>query len=464
MKTPHPSLFREYDIRGIVNETLFVEDAHFIGQSYGSKVIKTFGAGAKVAVGRDGRLSSPEMHKALVEGILSAGCGVVDIGIGPTPMVYFTVWKQDLQGGVMVTGSHNPPTHNGFKFMLGKDSLWGQGIKELAVASGSWLVASEGKLEKLDIFDTYVDSLAAAFLQTTNHKPLATVWDAGNGAAGEVMVALTKKLTGKHICLNAEIDGTFPNHHPDPTVPKNLEQLIEMVRREKCDVGIAFDGDADRLGVVDSQGRILWGDQLMQLFAADVLKDRAGATIIADVKASQNLFDEVARMGGKPLMWKTGHSLVKAKMKELKAPLAGEMSGHIFFADKNYGYDDGIYAAVRLLNILAHSDKSLDALFDAMPKAFNTPEMRIECTEERKFTIIDEIKARLRSDGVNFNDTDGVRVMLSQGWWLLRASNTQAALVARAEAKKEADLPPLVEKIKATLAASGVAFKEGGHA
>jgi phosphomannomutase len=260
------------------------------------------------------------------------------------------------------------------------------------------------------------------------------------------------------------IDGTFPNHHPDPTVPKNLEQLIEVVRREKCDVGIAFDGDADRLGVVDSQGRILWGDQLMQLFAADVLKNRAGATIIADVKASQNLFDEIARMGGKPLMWKTGHSLVKAKMKELKAPLAGEMSGHIFFADKNYGYDDGIYAAVRLLNILAHSNKSLDALFDAMPKAYNTPEMRIECTEERKFAIIDEIKARLHADGVNFNDTDGVRVMLPQGWWLLRASNTQAALVARAEAKNEADLPPLVEKIKATLAASGVAFKEGGHA
>lgn len=461
MKIPHPSLFREYDIRGIVGETLFPEDARFIGQSYGCLVIKTFGEGAKVAVGRDGRLSSPEMHNALVEGILSAGCSVFDVGIGPTPMVYFTVWQRNLQGGVMVTGSHNPPTHNGFKFMLGKDSLYGEGIKQLAI--GGQGAEVRGRLEKLDIFDAYVESLAAAITQTTSHKPLATVWDAGNGAAGEVMVALTKKLTGNHICLNEVIDGTFPNHHPDPTVPKNLEQLIAVVKEQKCDVGIAFDGDADRLGVVDGKGRILWGDQLMQLFAADVLKEKPGATIIADVKASQNLFDEIARLGGKPLMWKTGHSLVKTKMKELKAPLAGEMSGHIFFADKNYGYDDGIYAAVRLLNILAYSDKALDQLFDALPKAYNTPEMRIECTEERKFIIIDEIKARLRADGVDFNDTDGVRVTTAEGWWLLRASNTQAALVARAEAKKENDLLPLVEKIKATLAASGVGFKESVH-
>ena len=455
MKTPHTSLFREYDIRGIVGETLFAEDAFFIGQSYGTKV----GAGAKIAVGRDGRLSSPDMHKALCEGLMSAGCNVIDIGIGPTPMVYFTVWQQDLQGGIMVTGSHNPPTHNGFKFMLGKESLYGAGIKELA--AGGKEAASKGKTEKLAIFGTYVDALAAAL---TGKKSLKAAWDAGNGAAGEAMAALVKKLPGTHILLNEVIDGTFPNHHPDPTVPKNLEQLIETVLKEKCDVGLAFDGDADRIGVVDGQGRILWGDQLMQLFAADVLKDKPGSTIIADVKASQNLFDEIARLGGKPMMWKTGHSLVKAKMKETKAPLAGEMSGHIFFADKNFGYDDGIYAAVRLLIILAYSDKSLSQMFDAMPKAFNTPEIRIECTEERKFKIIEEITAKLKADGTKFDNTDGVRVTTAEGWWLLRASNTQAVLVARAEAKKEADLPALVEKIKSTLASCGLAFKEGGHA
>ena len=460
MKTPHPSLFREYDIRGIVGETLFAHDATFIGKSYGSMVIATFGPGAKVAVGRDGRLSSPDMHKALCDGLLSVGCNVIDIGIGPTPMVYYTVWKRDLQGGVMVTGSHNPPTHNGFKFMLGKDSLYGAGIRELA-DSGDWVVSGKGKLEKLNIFNLYVSALAAAF---TGTKALKVAWDAGNGAAGEVMVELVKRLPGQHICLNEVIDGTFPNHHPDPTVPKNLAQLIATVKKEQCDVGIAFDGDADRVGVVDGQGRILWGDQLMQLFAADVLKDKPGSTIIADVKASQNLFDEIGRLGGKPLMWKTGHSLVKAKMKETKAPLAGEMSGHIFFADKNYGYDDGIYAAVRLLNILAYSDKTLSQLFDDMPKAYNTPEMRIECTEEHKFKIIDEITAKLWRDKVRFDNTDGVRVMTPQGWWLLRASNTQAVLVARAEAKQAADLPELVEKIKATLAACGLAFKEGGHA
>ena len=460
MKTPHPSLFREYDIRGIIGDTLFADDATFIGKSYGSKVVTTFGPGAKVAVGRDGRLSSPDMHKALCEGLLSVGCNVVDIGIGPTPMVYFTVWKQDLQGGVMVTGSHNPPTHNGFKFMLGKESLYGAVIKELA-SSDDWLAGGKGKLDKLNIFETYVSALAVAF---TGKKPLKAAWDAGNGAAGEAMAALVKKLPGEHILLNEKIDGTFPNHHPDPTVPKNLEQLIATVLKEKCDVGLAFDGDADRIGVVDGQGRILWGDQLMQLFAADVLKEKPGATIIADVKASQNLFDEIARLGGNPMMWKTGHSLVKAKMKETKAPLAGEMSGHIFFADKNYGYDDGIYAAVRLLNILAYSNESLAQRYDAMPKAYNTPEIRIECEETLKFKIIDEIKRKLRADGVNFDDTDGVRAMLPQGWWLLRASNTQAVLVARAEAKKEADLPMLVDKIKATLAACGIVFKESAHA
>lgn len=462
MKTPHPSIFREYDIRGIVDETLFTEDAFAIGKAYGALVVERFGAGAKVAVGRDGRVSSPEMHRALSDGITGTGCNVVDIGIGPTPMTYFAVWKLDLQGGVMVTGSHNPGTHNGFKFMIGKDSLYGAGIKGLAerIAKGV-TTAGSGKVALNEaVKSEYVDALAKAF---TGQKALKVAWDAGNGAAGEVMVALTKQLPGEHTCLYAEIDGTFPNHHPDPTVAKNLEALIATVKAKGCDVGIAFDGDADRIGVVDGQGRILWGDQLMQVFAADVLKSQPGATIIADVKASQALFDKVAELGGKPLMWKTGHSLVKSKMKETKAPLAGEMSGHIFFADKNYGYDDGIYAGVRLLDILAHSDKTLAELYDAMPKAFNTPEMRIECTDERKFAIIDEIKAGLKAAGANVDDTDGVRVNTADGWWLLRASNTQAVLVARAEAKSEAALPKLVDTIKHTLAAAGVGFKEGGH-
>lgn len=463
-RAPHPSLFREYDIRGIVDETLFLDDAKAIGQAYGTLAVETFGQGAKIAVGRDGRVSSPEMARALIEGLESTGVEVIKVGIGPTPMTYFSVFKLDLQGGIMVTGSHNPAHHNGFKFMLGKESLFGTGIKDLEKRIHAGKFASgKGAISEFDISAAYVDSLFAAFDVRKAKKELRVAWDAGNGAGGEIMARLASRLPGKQIAINEIIDGTFPNHHPDPTVPKNLEQLIGVVKENNCDVGIAFDGDADRIGVVDGKGRILWGDQLMQIYAAEILKDKPGSTVIADVKASQALFDKVAELGGKPLMWKTGHSLVKSKMKETKAPLAGEMSGHIFFADKNYGYDDGIYAGVRLLNILAQSDKTLNEWMDAMPVAFNTPEMRIECTEERKFKIVDEVKAKLKAANANFNDTDGVRVNTPDGWWLLRASNTQAVLVARAEAKTEAALPKLVEQIKSTLSAAGVAFKEAGH-
>jgi phosphomannomutase len=306
-----------------------------------------------------------------------------------------------------------------------------------------------------DLLTDYVTAVAGAFRPG---RPLKVAWDAGNGAAGEAMARIARRLPGEHLLLYETIDATFPNHHPDPTVPANLADLVETVTREHCDCGIAFDGDGDRIGVVDGEGRILWGDQLMVILARELLARRPGETVIADVKASQVLFDEIARAGGRPLMWKTGHSLIKSKMAETGAPLAGEMSGHIFYGDGWYGFDDAPYAAIRLLSILAGSDISLAAMRDALPAVVNTPELRIECEERRKFAVVTEVEARLREAGANVSDVDGVRVSTPDGWWLLRASNTQAALVARCEARDEAGLARLAAALKGQLDASGVAF------
>ncbi len=303
------------------------------------------------------------------------------------------------------------------------------------------------------MFDAYIDRLFEDFRPG---RELTVAWDAGNGAAGEAMAALVARLPGRHFLLYEEIDGSFPNHHPDPTVPENLRQLQDTVRAEGCDLGIAFDGDGDRIGVVDGGGEILWADQIMVLLAADVLAERPGATIIADVKASQVLFDEIARMGGTPLMWQTGHSLIKAKMKETGSPLAGEMSGHIFFADRYYGFDDALYAAVRLLSILGQSEETLADVRARLPAAVNTPEIRFDCAEHRKKAVIEEVKARLRAEGAEVNDIDGARVSTPDGWWLLRASNTQAVLVARCEAADEAGLGRLKAQLAAQLTASGI--------
>jgi len=451
--TFHPSVLREYDIRGIVGETLSPADAGGVGRIFGTLVRRS--GGTRVCVGYDGRVSSPAMEAALVEGLVSVGVNVDRVGCGPTPMLYFATVDSKADGGIMVTGSHNPPTHNGFKMMMGKKPFFGADIKNLgAMSAAGDFDTAKGSVKETPALERYLDRLAADF---SGSRAVNAVWDPGNGAGAEVVTQLVKRLPGKHLVLNGTIDGTFPAHHPDPTVPKNLEQLIAAVAAEKADVGFAFDGDADRIGVVDGKGRILWGDQIMQILAEDVLKANPGAPIIADVKASQALFDEVARMGGKPIVWKTGHSLIKNKMAETKAPLAGEMSGHIFFADRYYGFDDAVYAAVRFLSIMA-SDPDYDLVkrYDRMPVLINTPELRFPCADDRKFAVVDEVKERLAKSGAKVSDIDGVRVTGKGGWWLLRASNTQAVLVARAEADNEANLEGLKAELAEQLKQSGL--------
>ncbi|MEZ5823736.1 MAG: phosphomannomutase/phosphoglucomutase [Geminicoccaceae bacterium] len=453
----HSSVLREYDIRGIVGSTLHPADARAIGLSFGTLAKKE--GRSRIAVGRDGRISSPEMAAALIEGLRDTGIDVVDIGQSPTPMLYFAVHELDADGGIQVTGSHNPPDYNGFKMMMGKSSFFGERIVELGklAASGAW-AEGDGSVEKVDVFDRYV----ARLLQDHHGKrDVNCVWDAGNGVAGPAMVALAERLPGRHECLFAEVDGTFPNHHPDPTEAHNLVDLIARVKDGGYEMGIGFDGDADRIGVVDGKGRIIWGDQILQILAKDVLERHPGATIIADVKASQILFDEIARLGGKPLMYKTGHSLIKSKMVETGAPLSGEMSGHIFYKDRFYGHDDALYVAVRLIDILARGDLTLAEIRDRMPETFNTPEIRFDCAEERKFEAIKAIKAHLAARGADVDETDGVRVNSGDGWWLLRASNTQAVLVARAEAQSEAGLNARKDEIREALAAAGLEAPAG---
>jgi phosphomannomutase len=455
-----PTILREYDIRGIVGKTLHPADARAIGRSFGTRVAR--GGGRKVALGYDGRLSSPGLQEACVEGLRAAGIDVVRIGLCATPMLYFAVYELNADGGIMITGSHNPPDYNGFKMMLGKKAFYGADIQQLGEMSAAGDVASgSGSVSEHSIKDAYV---ARVLRDVRQGRKLRVVWDTGHGAVGVSIRDVVSRLPGEHTVLFERVDGTFPAHHPDPTVESNLEDLKREVRQRKADLGIAFDGDGDRIGAVDGQGRILWGDQLLAIWARDVLKERPGATIIADVKASQVLFDEIAAAGGKPLMWKTGHSLIKIKMAEIGSPLAGEMSGHVFFADRWYGFDDALYAGVRLLDVLATSDKSLAQMRDELPQPVNTPELRFDCAEERKFKVVDEVKARLKKAGANFSDIDGVRVSTPDGWWLLRASNTQAVLVARCEARDDAGLERLKGAVKAALAASGVEMPDNPSA
>ena len=460
----HPTVLREYDIRGIVGETLSEADAHAIGRCFGTIVARS--GGTSVAVGYDGRLSSPGMEQALVKGLTDSGMTVTRIGRGPTPMLYYAATKLAADGAIMVTGSHNPPNYNGFKMMLGRKPFFGEQIKALgAQAAAGDVVAQTTAAEKsMDIADDYIARLLTDW--DGGDRKLKVVWDNGNGSAGDVLTKLVAGLPGEHTVLNGTIDGTFPAHHPDPTVPANLVQLIAEVAARGADIGIAFDGDADRIGLVDDTGVIMFGDQLMVILARDVLKTHPGATIIADVKASQVLFDEIGRAGGAPLMWKTGHSLIKAKMAETGSPLAGEMSGHIFFADRWYGFDDALYAGVRTLGIVARMDGKLSDVRKALPQVINTPEVRFDCDDTRKFTVIEEVAARLRTDGATVSETDGVRVLTDDGWWLLRASNTQAVLVARAEASTEAGLERLKAALVAQLEKSGLASPDfsGGHA
>jgi phosphomannomutase len=455
----NPTILREYDVRGIVGKTLTKEDAWALGRTFGSLAADE---GARsIAVGRDGRTHSPELEQALVDGLMECGLHVIRIGVGPSPMLYYATNVLDVQGGIQVTGSHNPPDYNGFKLLLNGRSVFGDEIQELGrrSAAGAW-TEGDGSSEGADILDAYVDRLAQDF----HGKSYRIGWDPGNGAGGPAVEKLVQKLPGEHVVIHGSIDGTFPAHHPDPTVEANLADLKALVRDKKCDIGFAFDGDADRIGAVDSKGRVIWGDQLMTLLAAPVLEELPGSTIIADVKASQTLFDRIAELGGQPLMWKTGHSLIKSKMKETGAPIAGEMSGHIFFKHRWFGFDDALYAAVRLIEAVSASGKSLTELMDEMPKSVATPEMRFPVEESRKFAVVREVLDRLKTSGANINDVDGARVNTPDGWWLLRASNTQDVLVARAEAKDQAALDRLVSQLDGELAKSGVERTESaGH-
>jgi len=447
-----PSVLREYDIRGIIDNTLNTSDAEALGRAYGTTIKRA--GGSRVCVGRDGRLSSPEMSAALVQGILSTGIDVLNVGLGPTPLLYYSVFELDSDGGVMVTGSHNPPNYNGFKMMLGKKPCFGEAIQDLGkLASAGDFESGSGKEEIINLSEKYT----ARLLRDFSGKAHKIVWDPANGAAGDIISRLVKNLPGEHVVINAEIDGTFPNHHADPTVEENLQQLKDKVLEIGADMGFSFDGDGDRIGAIDAKARVIWGDQLLAIMAGDLLKELPGAPIIADVKASQAFFDRVAELGGKPVMWKTGHSLIKAKMTELQAPLAGEMSGHIFYKHKFYGHDDAIYAGLRLINAVDSQGGDIAALRDSLPQTINTPELRFDCADERKFDAIAEIAGKLTQDGADMSTVDGVRVNTPDGWWLLRASNTQAVLVARCEASTDEGLERLKSAVREALAGAGIA-------
>jgi len=400
----------------------------------------------RTAVGRDCRLSSPAYAQALSAGLRAAGCDVVDLGTIPTPLLYFAIFYKDFEAGVMITGSHNPPEYNGFKIMSGHDTLYGETIQEIyrLIRDDKLLADREGTTAAYDLVPEYRDYVVAGIKPA---RKLKVVIDAGNGTGGVVAVPIFKRLGADVVELFCEMDGRFPNHHPDPTLPEAMDTLIRTVRSEKADLGIAYDGDADRIGVVDDEGHLIWGDQLLIFFARDILKSNPGRAIISEVKATQVLYDEIARLGGKPVMYRTGHSLIKKKIKEENALLAGEMSGHIFFADRWFGFDDAIYSSARLYELLSATDVKLSAMLAELPKTFSTPEIRIYASEEVKFKIVDEVRAELAKK-YPVIDIDGVRALMPKGWGLVRASNTQAALVLRFEAETEADLAAIQNEVK----------------
>jgi phosphomannomutase/phosphoglucomutase len=454
-----PGIFRQYDIRGIVGRDLTTEAARAIGGAYAAYLRARGSTDQRVgtiAVGRDNRPSGPELRAALVEGLTLAGADVVDIGVVPTPLNYWSLHHLDVAGGIQITGSHNPPEYNGFKLSVGKGSMHGAEIQRLyeIIRAGSPPSAAKGTVREESVVDRYIDDVVRRVGKLS--RRIKAVYDCGNGAGAIVADALFKKLglTGRGIFC--ESDGTFPNHHPDPTVPENLEDLIAAVQKDGAEIGIAFDGDADRIGVVDEKGEIVWGDRILILYARDVLaRTGAGQPIIFDVKCSQALPDSIERAGGKPIMWKTGHSLIKDKMKETHAPVAGEMSGHMFFSEGFYGHDDALYGAARLLRILADSGKTVRQLLADVPNFVSTPEIRVEVPEERKFGLVDKAVAHFRSQH-DVIDVDGVRVLFGDGWGLIRASNTQPVLVARYEASSPQRLAAIQGEMEGWLRSQGV--------
>lgn len=452
----NPGILREYDIRGTVGDTLRDEDCYFIGRAFGTMVKRR--GGKKVVVGYDGRESSPSFSANVMRGLTDCGLDVENIGLGPTPMVYFAMKTRGMDAAVVVTGSHSPLSYNGIKMAYQSGPFYGAMVQEIGkISAAGDFESGAGQMTEADVQDAYVERMLADY---QGARDLSIAWDCGNGATGEIIRRLVKKMPGKHVLLFDDIDGTFPNHHPDPTVAKNLVDLQKAVRDNGCDIGIGFDGDGDRVGAVDAEGNILWADIIMAVYAAEVLKTHPGAHIIADVKCSRVLFDEVERLGGKPVMWNTGHSLIKARALELKSPLAGELAGHICFADKYYGFDDGPYCAVRLLDILSRSGNPLSALVAHLPKMQNTPEVRFHVPAERKFKIAPEILSRLRAENakdLSINDIDGVRVTTPDGWWLMRASNTEDVLTIRAEGFNAEGLERLKAQLVSQLAQSGIA-------
>jgi phosphomannomutase/phosphoglucomutase len=443
MSRINPQIFREYDVRGVVGTDLTVETVGLLGQGLGTLARRassaTSGAKPVIAVGYDARESSIPFRDALAAGLNSTGCDVLDVGLVPTPLLYFAVNTLPVDGGAMITGSHNPPQYNGFKIGLGKTTFFGPKIRALGelIDAGDF-ARGTGTVRQHPIRDAYVDYVAKN-LSLGERRP-RLVLDAGNGVGGLAAMPLFQRLGFDVTGLFLEPDGRFPNHHPDPTIEENVRALQSKVREVRADLGIAYDGDADRVGIVDDEGRILWGDRIMLLLSRALLKEVPGATIIGDVKCSMTLFEDIAKHGGKPLIWKTGHSIIKAKMRETHAALAGEMSGHIFFANRWLGFDDGIYASARLVELLTRSTQPLSKMLDDVPRTYATPEIHIASTEEAKFAVVDEVKRQFAAASDPIVEVDGVRVTFSDGWGLVRASNTQPILVLRFEAKSEARL------------------------
>jgi len=443
----NPKIFREYDIRGIVDKDLSLEFVEYLGRGIGT-YFRAHGK-KQAAVGRDARLSSPAYAEAIITGLLSSGCSVVDIGLVPTPLLYFAVYYKKNEAAVMITGSHNPPEYNGFKMMVGEETLFGETIQQVykILKEGKVITDKAGTRSSYDIIPEY-ESYVLKDVQL--RRKLKVVLDAGNGTAGFVAVPIFRKLGCDVTELYCEPDGNFPNHHPDPTLPEAMEDLVKEVKKTGADFGVGYDGDGDRIGVVDDEGNLLWGDQLMIVFSRDVLPANPGAAVISEVKASKLLYSEVKRLGGRPIMWKTGHSLIKQKIKEEKALLAGEMSGHIFFADRFFGFDDAIYSSARLAEIVSRSEKKLSEMLADLPKTYYTPEIRVYATDEVKFKIVDEVKKELAKK-YPVNDIDGIRVSYPNGWALVRASNTQAALVLRYEADTPEDLEAIKKEVGTAL-------------
>jgi phosphomannomutase/phosphoglucomutase len=461
----NPHIFRAYDIRGRADRDLSDEVCRDLGRALGSLVVRAGGstrAGKPepvLAVGRDCRASSPRIHAAFVDGVLTTGASVVDVGMVPTPVLYFAAKHWRLGGHAMITGSHNPPEDNGFKVAEGTSSLHGAAIQELRgmIERGDFVRATSGArglVEERDATRPYLDFVRDSL--RLGDRRCRVALDAGNGVGGPTASRLYRDLGFDLIALHCEPDGTFPNHHPDPTVEANLADVRAAVANDGAELGIALDGDADRIGAIDGRGRVLWGDQLMILFARVILRDKPGATFIAEVKCSQTLFDEIERAGGKPVMWNVGHSFIKAKMKELGAELAGEMSGHLFFSDRYLGYDDGIYAGARLLEILSQSRQTLADLYDTLPVTVNTPELRIDCPDDIKFAVVERATERLRRhpDVNSVIDVDGARAKFAGGWGLVRASNTGPVLVLRCEADTPARLAEIRAIVEAEVAAA----------